>query len=422
MFKVLHLWKSDAASAGGGGAAAMYRLHVALTKQGVDSKILCEQKRTSCLHTLQMRPRTRIERQTEKTIARLTRPCGLNDIHIISSARITKHPAYREADIITIHGTHDGFINYLALPTLTNEKPSVFVLHDMWAFTGHCAVSYGCDRWKIGCGNCPYLEAPPAVKRDNTRLEWKLKNWVYGRSTLTIVSPSTSLTEQAKQSMLSRFPIHHIPHGIDTDVFRPLDREQCRVVLGIPNGKKVLMVAATNLKQFNKGGDLLLRALESLPHSLKSRLLLLTLGNGAVAISKTENVEALNLGYLENDNLKALAYSAADLFVSPTRGEAFGLVILEGLACGTPAVAFKVGGVTDLVRPNQTGVLAEPENVRELRDGIIGLLEDEYQLKYMRERCRKLVLQEYRLGMQAQRYKDLYAKLKDGRSGIGPGC
>ena len=66
----------------------------------------------------------------------------------------------------------------------------------------------------------------------------------------------------------------------------------------------------------------------------------------------------------------------AHLFVSPTKAEAFGLVLLESMACGTPVVAFDVGGVPDLVRPGRRGYLAEAQSAEDLARGISTLLDD----------------------------------------------
>jgi hypothetical protein len=159
---------------------------------------------------------------------------------------------------------HGGFFNYLALSRLTENKPAVISLHDMWPFTGHCAYSYDCDRWKIGCGKCPYPDISPPIQRDNTHIEWKLKNWVYRRSNLVIVAQSNWLACEAKQSMLSRFPFSH-SNGIDTDVFKPHDRNQCRSLLGI-SGEKVLMFTSPNLNDPRKGGDLLVKLCRAYPN------------------------------------------------------------------------------------------------------------------------------------------------------------
>ena len=93
------------------------------------------------------------------------------------------------------------------------------------------------------------------------------------------------MTTLAKQSMLGALPIHHIPYGVDTDVYQPLDRGHCRSLLGIPVAKRVLLFSAmrmnvSSFEGFRKGGDLLVKALQSLPASLKAETVLLLLGDG----------------------------------------------------------------------------------------------------------------------------------------------
>jgi glycosyltransferase involved in cell wall biosynthesis len=281
----------------------------------------------------------------------------------------------------------------------------------MWSFTGHCAYSYDCDRWKIGCGSCPYPDIYPAIRRDSTSIEWKLKNWIYSKSNLTIITLSHWLTEQAKASMLSRFPIHHIPNGIDTDAYQPLDRHLCKAVLGIPQNKKVLLFGADSLKDKRKGGDLLFNALQQLPQSLKAEVLLLTFGNGSEAITAKLGIPTIGLGYISSDRLKSMAYSAADLFIFPTRADNLPLVLQESMACGTPMVSFDIGGVPDLVRPMVTGYLAKPEDAKDFCNGIVELLENEQLQQTMSVNCRTIALTEYSLELQAERYIKLYKEI-----------
>lgn len=387
----------------------MYRLHQGLKKAGFDSTILCAIKTLDSSDSVAVPGPSRFEKLLGKFTSRL----GLRSVHCISTFKITEMKAYMDADILNFHGFRSDF-NYLALPALTRDKPGVFTLQDIWPFTGHCAVTYDCERWKIGCGKCPYLDAPPPIRRDGTRWEWKLKKWAYSHSNLAIVTLCNEVTERAKQSMLKRLPIYQIPSGIDTQVYEPLDPAQCRALLGIPRNKKVVMFSALDMSQHWKGGDLLMEALHSLPGSLKSETLLLLLGNKGGAIAQSAGIPVLSLGYISNDRLKAIAYSAADLFVSPSRAEAFGLVALESLACGTPVVAFGVGGALELVRPGLTGYLAEPENAQDLCNGIIQLLGDESVGIAMGERGRKLVLEEYNCELYVQRYVALYRHLLGG--------
>ncbi|PSR17471.1 glycosyl transferase [filamentous cyanobacterium CCP3] len=398
---ILHINQSDFL---GGAAIAGYRLHSALLNRGLDSNLLVGHKKTDDLRVAQVPRQAWLETQLQ----RLTSRAGFNYVNHISSFDIPKHPFFEAADVLNFHNLHNSYFSYLVIPHLTAKKPTVFTLHDMWSFTGHCAYSYDCSRWQTGCGRCPFPKTYPSIRRDSTHWVWKLKDWVYSCSRLVIVAPSRWLAEQAKTSMLGRFQIHHIPNGIDPVAYQPLDRELCRTVLGIPTEKKVLLFSAINLTDARKGGDLLVKALSQLPNSLKQDCLLLTLGNPSQQLVNFLDMPLMNLGYVSNDRLKAIAYSAADLFIFPTRADNLPLVLQESLACGTPMVSFDIGGVCDLVRPDVTGYLATPGDTNDFCSGIIKLLDDKTLHQRMKENCRRIALDEFTLDLQAQRYEELY--------------
>ena len=408
--KVVHIHRLGC-SGGAGGAISMRRLHFSLRKAGIDSKILCVRETPESSHIKASKP-SKIENILNYRTQKFTSRLGLEDVLNVNFRRIKREQIYQEADIINFHRIPDVF-SYLAVPSLTKNKPAVFTLHEMWSFTGHCRYSLDCQRWKIGCGKCPYLHLPPAIQRDGTRFQWKLKAWAYNRSNLTIVAPSNWMFDLAKQSMLNRFPINHIAHGIDTDVYRPLDPGEARSVLNIPSDKKILMFAAQRFDRVRllKGTDLLLKVLQILPKSLKAETVLLLLGEKGEDLADAVGMKTVNLGYVSDDHTKAMAYSVADLFLFPTRAETFGLVALESIACGTPVVSFRVGGVPDLVRPGITGYLAGPEDVTDFRDGVVQLLNDEPLRHYMGEQCRTVTLEEYPHELTTQRYIDVYQRL-----------
>ncbi|MGF1479790.1 MAG: glycosyltransferase family 4 protein [Cyanophyceae cyanobacterium] len=397
--KVLHINQADTA---GGAAIAGYRLHQQLLAQGVNSRLLVGMAKTLSDRVAAIPRQPRLE----SVLLRLSWHLGLNYTNIVSSFNIPHHAFYQDANILNFHNLHGGYFNYLAIPALT-QKPAVITLHDMWSFTGHCAYSYDCSRWQTGCGRCPYPKTYPEIKVDRTHREWQLKDWVYRRSRLTVITPSAWLAAQARQSILQRFPIHHVPNGIDTQIFAPLNKHQCRTLLGITAERKVLMFSAHSLKDSRKGGDLLLKTLSRLPDSVKQEAVLLTLGDGGEAIAGAVGLPTINLGYVSGDRLKAIAYSAADLFIFPTRADNLPLVLQESMACGTPMVSFKLGGVPELVRPGITGYLAQPEDDQDLARGIVQLLADE-ALQQMSQNCRAIALAEYSLELQAQRYRELY--------------
>jgi len=253
----------------------------------------------------------------------------------------------------------------------------------------------------------------PAIKRDATNLEWRLKKHIYSQSKITVVTTSKWLENNAKSSILSKhFPIIRIPHGICTETYKPLDRQMCKEVLNITKNKIVLMFAAVDITDYRKGGDLLLTALNALPESLKSDIVLLIMGAGGNIHKSLNNMESIFLGYVAADNLKNICYNAADIFLFPTRADIWSLVVQEAMACGTPSIAFDVGGVSDLVRPRVTGLLASDNNALEMQDAIIEMIGDDELRATLAENCRRISMSEYDIKLQASRYIKLYEYLK----------
>ena len=266
--KVLHIHRFGL-NGGAGGAISMRRLHFGLRKAGIDSKILCVRETTEAPYIVVSSP-SKVEKKWNYFTGKLTSQFGLEDVLNVNSRRIKSTKAYQDADIINFHRI-PNVLSYLAFPSLTKNKPAVFTLCEMWAITGHCRHSQDCERWKIGCGKCPYLHLPPAIRRDGTHLQWELKNWAYSRSNLTIVTKSKWMAGLAKQSMLNRFPIHHIPNGIDTEVYRPLDPNKCRSSLNVPPRQKSSDVRCTATEHFSKGRRSIAESSAKLAEIIESR-------------------------------------------------------------------------------------------------------------------------------------------------------
>ena len=169
--KVLLMHKGDAGQ--GGGQVQMLRLASGLRARGVDAKILCRDR--TLTDSIRMPARPRVERW----LRRFTHRIGLNDIHLLSSYDIPKLPEFREADLIDLHCLHHETLSYMACPRSRrrNRRSSPFTT------CGRSPViatpSLECTRWKTGCGKCPHLDVAPAVPRDATAMEWKLKRRAY---------------------------------------------------------------------------------------------------------------------------------------------------------------------------------------------------------------------------------------------------
>ncbi len=406
--RVLHIHK-DAGQSGGAGGIAMYRLHRSLLRLGVDSKILVLQDAGYGPDVSRL---PRIETfSLERRVRSVTGRLGLNDLHRIGSFQLDRHTFFQNADLVHFHCMHSGTFSYLALPRIASSRPCVLSLHDTWAFTGHCGYGYGCERWKTGCGECPYPEEDPAVARDATRLEWRMKTRALLKSGIQLVSKSAWTTRMASVSALRHLPLTEIPYGVDAGVFRPRGQARSREILGLPQDWSVLLFSAQNLTNRRKGADLLIRALRELPIDVAARTVLLTMGQRGAELAQGTGLPIRDLGYLADDHLKAIAYSAADLFLFPTRADVFGLASIESQACGTPVISFRVGGIPDHVRPGETGFLAEPEDALGFRDGVVLLLQNEAARYRMSGRCRPSVQQDFDLSLEAMRHTSMYESI-----------
>jgi glycosyltransferase involved in cell wall biosynthesis len=406
---VLMMHRSDGHK--GGAQIQMGRIKDGLTSQGFNASILC---RDACRADSILMPASRSERWIKK----ITQKVGLNDIHLISSFRVKDLDAFVQTDILDIHCTHSETFSYLALPSLCNLKPTVFTVHDMWPITGHCHASLDCDKWKSGCGKCPYLEIDPSVKRDATAIEWKLKQWIYKKSSFSVIVPSRWMRNQVASSMLHRHPIHVIPHGVDTDLYKPLERNHCRSILGIPQGKMVILCGMECVTRRLKGIHLLIDAVNSLPLSVRKDCVLVFFGGSNPITVSQFRIPVVNLGYLNEDYEKAIAYSCADLLIQPSIAESFGLVALESISCGTPVVAFNVDAIPEIVRPGITGVLANSVCATSLCDSIRDILAHKDRLRALQRSCRDVALTEYRLSNQVSRYAEVYRETIERFRGI----
>ena len=153
-------------------------------------------------------------------------------------------------DIVHCHNLHGSYFDLRALPWLSHQVPMMLTLHDAWLLSGHCAHSFDCERWKTGCGMCPDLTIPPAIKHDATAHNWYLKKDIYARSRLYVTTPSQWLMHKVEQSILASAIVEArvIPNGVDLTVFHPGDQQKARTDLGIPQDAKVLLFVGSTTR------------------------------------------------------------------------------------------------------------------------------------------------------------------------------
>jgi len=249
---------------------------------------------------------------------------------------------------------------------------------------------------------------------DTTSLLWRIKDWIYRRTDLTLVVPSRWLARLIQQSpLLNRFDLHWIPYGLDTDVFKPIPKHVARQALGLPLQVQIVLFGASSLNDRRKGAFYLRKALQELARSgLNSNIMLLTVGSGSLNSDDPKLPYPVHsLGMISNDHLLATCYSAADVYVLPTLADNLPIAVIESMACGTPVISFQVGGVSEIVRHMETGYLATYQDPADLAVGIQKLLNDPILCSKMGLLCRKIVEQEYSEKLQTDRYTRLYCEV-----------
>jgi glycosyltransferase involved in cell wall biosynthesis len=213
-----------------------------------------------------------------------------------------------------------------------------------------------------------------------------------------------------KSALLGRFHVSVIPYGIDTEIFKPRDRQLARLRFGIPPDARVVLFVADNLTDKRKGFGLLLQAIKKLRNV--PNLYFIATGRDAAGLDLGKSAMAIE--YVKDELTLSQVYSASDLFVIPSLQDNLPLTALEALACGIPTVGFNVGGLPEIVREGETGSLTSAGDVNCLGCRISELLNSPERRASMAEASRRIAVEEYRLELQASRYLELYDSLISG--------
>lgn len=394
----------------GGSARSAYRIHTGLRAIGHRSRMLVGIKASDDpdVETIQ---RGSISHFADRIANKVSYALGLQYQFVPSCITVANHPWVRNADVIQLYNTHGGYFSTSLVAQLSRLKPVVWRLSDLWPMTGHCAYPGSCERWRIGCGECPDLEAYPAIEKDRTAYLFKKKDEVYRQSSLNIVAPSSWMEKCAKESpLLGRFPVTRIPNGLDADAFRSMDRDGARRKLGIDPAKKVILFAAHILdNNSRKGGDILLEAINKFDNP--GCYLLILLGEGGQTWVEKTSVGIKLMDFVQDPQHLAEIYSAADVVAIPSTAENLPNVLIEALACGRAVIASDAGGMRDGIRHLETGYLTKLGDATDMADGLRLVLDDEIVQQNMETAARRLFEEQFTSERELTRIVSLYREI-----------
>jgi glycosyltransferase involved in cell wall biosynthesis len=321
------------------------------------------------------------------------------------------------ADFLTSRGirsVHDRF-----------GCPMLWVMMDQEPVTGGCHYSFGCNRYQAACGNCPLLVQPH--DQDCSRKVFLRKSAHLADLPITFVAPTSWVKERVRASALfGRHRVERIGLPIDTSIFHTGDRAAARRILGIAPDKRVVFFGSSYLDEPRKGAAYLVDALGNLRKTLEAPpapvsqwdgrhrrpddILLLISGKNGDKLNRQLPFASHELGYLTDERRLAAAYRAADVFVCPSIEDAGPMMIPEAMLCGTPVVAFDMGGAPDLVASGQTGYLARLRDAADMAHGIEQVLSSPARVGMGQTAARRaLALHEPRI--VAEQYSRLVAEL-----------
>lgn len=309
---------------------------------------------------------------------RLGKLTGLNGFFsVIGTWKMLRHFRKVRVDLIHLHNIHAFCINLPMLVRFIRKHriPVVWTLHGTWPYTGKC-VHYtldGCERWKTGCSHCPQrMKWPESILFDNTSFQWaQKKKWFTSLPQMTIIPSSRWIAGEVQQSFLKVHPMQVIYDGINLNLFRPTpsdfrERYHC--------GDKTVLLWVSASMHRRKGADVMIELANRLDRAW-FQIVMVGLGEK----EREKLPECITAIPPVSDKRKlAEIYTAADIFINPTREETFGLVNIEALACGTPVITFRTGGSPECVDESCGRVVACDD-----LDGLVEAIKEQAQTHAM---------------------------------------
>lgn len=392
----------------GGAAKAAYRLHQALIQSGLSSTMIVGQKFSLDPSIISVEDPYH---GRSAFFDALPHYSYKKESHVFfSSAMVRNMPLLTfinnsDADIVHIHWVSQGFLSLEDIAEI--NKPIIFSLHDMWLFTGGCHYTQGCEAYLTYCQYCPALQSTQSEDLSSVNFKRKIQLF-HLRNDITIVGLSRWIATEAKRSViLYKNRVEQLPNPINTDIFRPTPQHKARFNLNLPANEPIIIFAADGGTNDPRKGYKYLNNILSYPLS-NQHFHIITFGNSTTEKIEQSSHTIHHLTAIEDENEIAMLLSAANIVVLPSVQENLSNLVLESLSCGTPVVAFDIGGNSDMIRHLENGYLATFADSQDLVKGINWALSQQFEP----EKIWQQVLDHFGYGTVAAKYIELYQSLQ----------
>lgn len=361
--KAVHITTTDY----GGAYRAAANISEAMKRQGIESTLLVREKKgmENVVPAITTRGALFLSRTRNLLNLFVSRGDVVNDRF---GYAVHRHPLVKEADVIVLHWVN-SFVSYRKVERLLeSDKSVIWVMHDMWLFTGGCHYDKECGKYGKGCQACPLVKHGKGPAR---RLQVR-KRRMLSQGNFTAVGCSHWITDCAKNSLILQGKrCITIPNPVDTNVYFRKKTDTAvpdETSAGRKTGKKKnILFGAMSAADERKGFDLLIKALG---HLSEDRYMLTVVGKADEKIFEDMKFEYRLYGRIDSPQRMAEIYNEADVYVIPSRQENLSNAVTEAMACGVPVVAFAIGGMSDMIEHKRNGYLAEAFDCEALAEGI----------------------------------------------------
>ena len=359
----------------GGAAVVTYRLMCALRDLGHRADMLVAHKDSDDPAVHVAGAAWRVKKDFIAEHLRILRACGYarRNLFKISIATdglpLSRHPLVRQADAVLLGWVNQGLLSLDEIQRIAAEKPVVWTMHDMWNLTSLCHHAHDCRQYTQapGCADCPLV-----VRKKLGSSTWSRKKKLYDAAGIRFVAVSTWLQRCSAQSSLMRgMKVECIPNAFPVDEFY-IEPRRSRSSLGLPDGKRIILMGAARLDDPIKGLFYAINALNALP------------GNDAVAVfyGAIRNPDALaglrfphiTLGPVDIATIRELC-AHATVVMSTSLYETLPGTLIEGMAAGCTPVSFDKGGQCDIITNPQEGYLVPAYDTKKFAAALRGALD-----------------------------------------------
>lgn len=319
-------------------------------------------------------------------------------------------PIIDKKTVLHLHWINDLIDFPSFYQSIPSHIPIIWTLHDCNTFTGGCHYTNDCQNFKTTCKNCPQLGIQGSINFANQQQQIKynsLKN-----KNLHIVTPSQWLQKEAENSSILQHAksFQTISNGLDLQEFSPQPKDTCKKLLNIPLTSFVIAFGAEKLNTTRKGLHLLWQALTLLPN-LTDITLLIFGKNFEIPTHLQGKINVCYVGEVNKGLMQRIIYSAADIFVVPSLEDNQPLTCMESMSCGTPVIAFNIGGLAEMIQNNQTGTLSPKGDYTDFAAKIHYLYEHQPIREKMGNQARNFAEHNFAIAKQAEKYWKLYEKV-----------